>query len=109
MRGVGLQAWTFPRSTDRDHGPGEGPLLSQVVKPRAAQPQGEECSRAPPHIGEPVRDLTKAGFVRRGRKGSHRNYVHSSGVNVTLSGGDRDDAKPYQEKAVREALERCTS
>ena len=47
----------------------------------------------------------KAGFVRRGGKGSHRNFVHPAVSRpVTLSGNDGDDAKAYQERAVRLAL-----
>ncbi|MBX7247197.1 MAG: type II toxin-antitoxin system HicA family toxin [Candidatus Sumerlaeaceae bacterium] len=60
----------------------------------------------PRKLRELVRDLQKAGFVNRGGKGSHRNFVHSgSGKPITLSGHDGDDAKPYQEKAVRLAIE----
>lgn len=46
-----------------------------------------------------------AGFVYRGGKGSHRNFVHASGVVVTLSGHPGDDAKPYQIKVVKEKIE----
>lgn len=42
-----------------------------------------------------MRDLEQAGFTNRGGKGSHRNYEHSKGVRVTLSGQSGDDAKPY--------------
>ena len=56
-------------------------------------------------------DLARAGFFEiAGGKGSHRKYVHSgyAGV-VTLSGHAGDDAKPYQEKQVKRALEEVTS
>lgn len=46
-------------------------------------------------------DLEKAGFVSRGRKGSHRNFVHGKGMRVTLSGNPHEDARPYQEREVR--------
>lgn len=46
-----------------------------------------------------------AGFVDRGGKGSHRNFLHRSGIVITLSGDPGDDAKPYQEKAVRQKIE----
>ncbi len=46
-----------------------------------------------------------AGFANRGGKGNHRNFIHESGVVVTLSGNLGDDAKPYQEKAVRQKIE----
>ena len=45
-----------------------------------------------------------AGFVDRGGKGSHRNFMHISGILLTLSGKTGDDAKPYQEKLVKEKI-----
>ncbi len=59
----------------------------------------------PRKIRQLIRDLEKAGFVNRGGKGSHRNFVHSCGEGVTLSGKESSDAKPYQEKQVRIAIE----
>ena len=44
--------------------------------------------------------LEKAGFSNRGGKGSHRNFLHPSGVKVTLSGKLGNDARKYQEKEV---------
>ena len=58
----------------------------------------------PPKIRELLSSLEKAGFVNRGGKGSHRNYEHPSGARITLSGGLGDDAKPYQEKLVKQKL-----
>jgi predicted RNA binding protein YcfA (HicA-like mRNA interferase family) len=59
----------------------------------------------PRKIRQLIKDLTKAGFVDRGGKGSHRNFLHAaSGAHVTLSGGEGDDAKHYQEKLVKQAL-----
>lgn len=53
-----------------------------------------------------IRDLERAGFENRGGKGSHRNFKHPSvDTGVTLSGREGDDAKPYQEKEVHDALE----
>jgi len=49
--------------------------------------------------------LENAGFVNRGGKGGHRNYRHPKGVRVTLSGKQGADAKPYQEKEVKKAIE----
>ena len=53
-------------------------------------------------------DLRKAGFVldRERGKGSHTVWEHPDvgAAFVTLSGKDGDDAKPYQEKEVREAI-----
>ncbi|MCK4306305.1 MAG: type II toxin-antitoxin system HicA family toxin [Candidatus Eisenbacteria sp.] len=56
-----------------------------------------------------VRDLKKAGFQDRGGKGSHRNFTHSSGTKITLSGKLGDDARPYQERAVQRALQEVES
>jgi len=50
-------------------------------------------------------DLNRAGFIERGGRGSHRNYLHPSGARATLSGQTGDDAKPYQEREVRRAIE----
>jgi predicted RNA binding protein YcfA (HicA-like mRNA interferase family) len=52
-----------------------------------------------------VKELEKAGFVNRGGKGSHRNFLHPSGIVLTLSGKLGDDAKPYQEKLVKQKIE----
>ncbi|HPR88103.1 MAG TPA: type II toxin-antitoxin system HicA family toxin [bacterium] len=59
----------------------------------------------PKKIRELIRALEKAGFINRGGKGSHRNFIHPSGVVLTLSGKPGDDAKPYQEKLVNEKLQ----
>jgi predicted RNA binding protein YcfA (HicA-like mRNA interferase family) len=56
-----------------------------------------------------IRDLEDAGFVDRGGKGSHRNFEHAKGIRVTLSGQSGDDAKPYQEKEVKRAVEESQS
>ena len=58
----------------------------------------------PRKIRKLVRLLRKAGFVRRGGRGSHRNLKHPSGVRITVSGQLGDDAKPYQERDVDQAL-----
>jgi predicted RNA binding protein YcfA (HicA-like mRNA interferase family) len=59
----------------------------------------------PKKIRELAAMLAKAGFENRGGKGSHRNYLHPKGIRVTLSGGPGEDAKPYQEKEVKRAIE----
>ena len=59
----------------------------------------------PPKIRELIRDLESAGFFNRGGKGSHRNYRHPRGVNITISGGLGTEAKPYQIKDVNRAIE----
>ena len=59
----------------------------------------------PPKIRELMRELTAAGFENRGGKGSHRNFRHPKGVNITISGRAGSDAKRYQVRDVRRALE----
>jgi predicted RNA binding protein YcfA (HicA-like mRNA interferase family) len=61
----------------------------------------------PRKIRELIKDLKAAGFYEiPGGKGSHRKFTHAkySGA-VTLSGQSGDDAKQYQEKQVKEAIE----
>ena len=58
----------------------------------------------PKKVRELVRDLERAGFVNRGGKGSHRNYLHPRGVRITISGRPGDDAKQYQKRHVEKAL-----
>ena len=59
----------------------------------------------PRKIRQLIKDPEKAGFVNRGGKGSHRNFLHENGVALTISGKLGDDAKPYQEKIVRHKIE----
>ena len=60
----------------------------------------------PPKIRELIAELDRAGFVNRGGRGSHRNFVHPNvSKPVTISGADGDDAKRYQVRAVRMAIE----
>jgi hypothetical protein len=54
----------------------------------------------PRKIRELVHDLQDAGFIDRGGEEGHRNFVHSIGVRVTLSGDPDGDAVPYQEWQV---------
>lgn len=57
-------------------------------------------------IRDLISDLEAAGFVNRGGKGSHRNFVHPNVVKpVTISGKLGDDALRYQESAVKRAIE----
>ena len=55
----------------------------------------------PRKIRDLIADLNRAGFVNRGGKGSHKNFLHPAGARVTVSGRESDDAKPYQEREVR--------
>jgi predicted RNA binding protein YcfA (HicA-like mRNA interferase family) len=53
-----------------------------------------------------VAELEAAGFVNRGGKGSHRSFVHPNVTKpITLSGKLGDDAKSYQERAVKLAID----
>jgi predicted RNA binding protein YcfA (HicA-like mRNA interferase family) len=58
----------------------------------------------PRKLRELMADLERAGFVNRGGKGSHRNYIHPRGLRVTLSGQAGDDAHHYQEKEIRHKI-----
>ena len=63
-------------------------------------------SVVPRKIRDLVSELEAAGFSRRSGKGSHRNFTHAKVVRVvTIAGKLGDDAKPYQEKAVKSAIE----
>ncbi|MEK8021410.1 MAG: type II toxin-antitoxin system HicA family toxin [Candidatus Parabeggiatoa sp.] len=59
----------------------------------------------PRKIRELIRELEMENFMNRGGKGSHRNFIHKSGVRVTLSGNLSDDAKPYQEREVNRKIQ----
>jgi predicted RNA binding protein YcfA (HicA-like mRNA interferase family) len=62
----------------------------------------------PRRIRELLKDLRDAGFtlVPGAGKGSHRKFTHAKFVGaVTVSGQDGDDAKKYQEKQVKRAIE----
>ena len=59
----------------------------------------------PQKVRELIRQMEAAGFVDRGGKGSHRNFTHPRcPYAVTISGQVGNDAKHYQEKAVRQAM-----
>lgn len=60
----------------------------------------------PRKVRELIKDLTQAGFTDRGGKGSHRNFSHPKMDRpITISGNPGDDARHYQEKAVKRAIE----
>ena len=63
----------------------------------------------PRKVRELIRELERAGFVNRGGKGSHRNYLHPHGIRITISGHAGDDAKRYQERDVETALRETQS
>ncbi|MDZ8077650.1 MAG: type II toxin-antitoxin system HicA family toxin [Nostoc sp. SerVER01] len=60
----------------------------------------------PKKIRELKQMLYQAGFTEVPGKGSHTNWVHPlySGK-ITISGKDGADAKRYQEKEVKQAIE----
>jgi predicted RNA binding protein YcfA (HicA-like mRNA interferase family) len=61
----------------------------------------------PRKVRELVRDLLDAGFYEiSGGKGSHRKFTHARYAGaVTISGHSGDDAKSYQERQIRQAIE----
>ena len=59
----------------------------------------------PRKVRQLIKDLERAGFVNRGGKDSHRNFLHEKGIALTLSGKLGDDAKAYQEKLVKQKIE----
>lgn len=59
----------------------------------------------PKKIRELKAMLRKAGFSSRPGKGSHTFWTHPAlSIKITLSGSDGDDAQPYQESDIRNAL-----
>jgi predicted RNA binding protein YcfA (HicA-like mRNA interferase family) len=62
----------------------------------------------PKKIRELKAMLRKAGFASREGKGSHTVWFHARLKHrddmIVLSGGEGDDAKPYQERDVARAL-----
>jgi len=60
----------------------------------------------PLKVRDLVVELEHAGFVNRGGKGSHRNFVHPSvSKPITISGPLGNDAKFYQIRAVKRSIE----
>ncbi len=60
----------------------------------------------PPKIKQLIKELERAGFINRGGKGSHRNFVHPKVVKpVSISGKVGDDALHYQKRDVKKAIE----
>jgi predicted RNA binding protein YcfA (HicA-like mRNA interferase family) len=78
--------------------------LSKVLAD-CCQPPTTETYHMSPKIRELIDDLIASGCAERGGKGSHRNLTHPRlSRPITISGKFGDDAKPYQIKAVRQAL-----
>jgi predicted RNA binding protein YcfA (HicA-like mRNA interferase family) len=63
----------------------------------------------PRKIRELEADLAKAGFKKRPGKGSHRVWEHPKVRDgVTIAGKPCNDAKPYQERDVRNAIKEAS-
>jgi len=59
----------------------------------------------PRKIRQLIKDLEEHGFANKGGRGSHRNFIHPDYPRpVVISGNPGDDAKHYQERAVRKAI-----
>jgi len=64
----------------------------------------------PKKIRELKQILRQAGFTEIAGKGSHTNWTHPLyNGKVTISGQDSADAKRYQEKEVKQAIEEVES
>ena len=60
----------------------------------------------PRKIREVEKLVAKAGWIHRGGKSSHRNYVHpTTGAVVTVCGKSGDDCPRYLECQIKKALE----
>ncbi|MGB3514050.1 MAG: type II toxin-antitoxin system HicA family toxin [Microcoleaceae cyanobacterium] len=60
----------------------------------------------PKKIRELKQMLRQAGFTEIPGKGSHTNWIHPLYAGkLTVSGQDKNDAKPYQEKNVQKAID----
>lgn len=62
----------------------------------------------PRKVRELRAELRRAGFAPDHQTGSHQVWKHPliSGVSVNVAGHDGADAKPYQEREVKEAIRR---
>jgi predicted RNA binding protein YcfA (HicA-like mRNA interferase family) len=60
----------------------------------------------PKKIREMESLIAKSGWVNRGGKGSHRNWLHPrTGTVVTVCGRAGDDCPRYLERQIKKALE----
>lgn len=60
----------------------------------------------PPKVRNFIAELEHVGFVNRGGKGSHRNFVHPNVAKpIIIAGRFGDDDKHYQVRAMRLAIE----
>ncbi len=64
----------------------------------------------PRKLRELIAELRRAGFVQESAKGSHRKFRHPKGITVILSGHNEGvDAKPYQEKQIKNLIAQSRS
>jgi predicted RNA binding protein YcfA (HicA-like mRNA interferase family) len=64
----------------------------------------------PRKIRQLIKDLEKAGFTFKPGKGDHRKFYRPDrSIRVVVDGKLGDDAKPYQEKQVQQALRKVRS
>jgi predicted RNA binding protein YcfA (HicA-like mRNA interferase family) len=69
-----------------------------------------EGNVVPQKVRELIAELEQAGFVNRGGRGSHRNFVHPKvALPITISGSLGSDAKQYQVRAMKLAIEESRS
>ena len=88
----------------------DGGVIHAAAVALVVEVSREPSTTMPPKIRELISELQKAGFTDRGGKGSHRNFVHPKVTKpITISGAPGDDAKHYQVRAVRRALEESKS
>ncbi len=52
-----------------------------------------------------IRHLESVNFVNKNGRSGYRNYQHPKGINITISGNSNHDAKQYQIKDVKRAIE----
>jgi len=80
------------------------------LKPLRLRDEISKGDFVPQKVRELIAELERAGFVNRGGKGSHRNYVHPRvSKPITISGAPSNDAKHYQVRAVKRAVEESKS
>ncbi|NET01019.1 MAG: type II toxin-antitoxin system HicA family toxin [Sphaerospermopsis sp. SIO1G2] len=64
----------------------------------------------PKKIRELKQILKQAGFTEIPGKGSHTNWIHLLyNGKITISGKDSADAKKYQEKEIKQAIQQIES
>jgi predicted RNA binding protein YcfA (HicA-like mRNA interferase family) len=85
--------------------------MMMVSRERQAPEKAPRLLAMPVKIRQLKSLLRKAGFTSRPGKGSHTVWSHPklSSEPLTMAGNDGDDAKPYQERNVRQAIKKAKS